>query len=113
MKPTIGRIVHYVLTQDDANAINKRRADFQAFRSNFSGPSDPGQAGADGHMAHVGNHAAEGDVYPAMVVRIFEHASPGCVNLQVHLDGTDVFWATSRYEGNQSGHWTWPPRVEE
>ena len=112
MKPTIGRIVHYRLSQYDADAINKRRADFQAFRSNFSGPSDPGQAGADGHMAHVGNHATAGDVYPAVIVRVWNEPTI-TVNAQVHLDGNDVYWATSRTEGDQPGQWTWPPRAED
>ncbi|MFG2780835.1 hypothetical protein ACGFY7_23645 [Streptomyces prunicolor] len=110
MKPSIGRIVHYTLSQQDADAINKRRADFQAFRSNFSGPSDPGHAGADGHVAHVGNHAAEGDVCPAMVVRVF-HPETTTANLQVFLDGSDTYWATSRTEGEGPSHWAWPERV--
>lgn len=107
-KPSVGRIVHYVLTDYDAAAINKRRSDFQAFRSNFSGPSDPGQAGADGHMAHVGNHAAEGQVCAAIIVRIF--GGPA-VNLQVILDGNDTYWATSRTEGAEPGMWAWPERA--
>jgi hypothetical protein len=112
MLPTIGRIVYYRLTEADATAINKRRADFDAYRRAIPEMApDPGEPGATGHMAHVGNHAAEDDVYPALIVRVFEHAAPGCVNLQVHLDGTDTYWATSRYEGDQPGHWTWPPRV--
>lgn len=110
MKPSIGRIVHYTLSQQDADAINRRRADFEAFRSNFSGPSDPGQAGADGHIAHIGNHAAEGDVCPAMVVRVF-HPETTTANLQVHLDGNDTYWATSRTEGEGPSHWAWPERV--
>jgi hypothetical protein len=108
MQPSIGRIVHYTLTQQDAAEINRRRSDYQAFRSNFSGPSDPGQAGADGHIAHVGNHAAEGQVCAATIVRTF--GGPA-VNLQVHLDGNDTYWATSRTEGTEPGTWTWPERT--
>jgi hypothetical protein len=111
LNPSIGRIVQYTLSQQDADAINKRRADFQAFRSNFSGPSDPGQAGADGHVAHVGNHTQEGDVYPAMIVRIFGETPESAVNLQVFLDGNDAYWATSRTLGEGSSHWAWPERV--
>lgn len=108
MQPTIGRIVHYTLTAADADAINKRRADFNAFRQTLTGAPDPGHRGATGHVAHVGNHAAAGDVYPAMVVRTFDgHAA----NLQVMLDGTDTYWATSRTEGNGKGFWAWPPRI--
>jgi hypothetical protein len=86
MQPTIGRIVHYTLTEADAAAINKRRAD----------------------NSLAGNHAAAGEACPAMVVRTF--GGPGA-NLQVHLDGTDIYWATSRTEGEGPGFWAWPPRV--
>lgn len=108
MQPTIGRIVHYTLSAADADAINKRRADFVAFQHTLAGPIDPGHRGATGHVAHVGNHAQAGDVCPAMVVRTF--GGPAA-NLQVQLDGTDTYWATSRSEGEGEGHWVWPPRV--
>lgn len=111
MKPSVGRIVHYTLSQHDADQINKRRADFQAFRSNFSGPSDPGQAGADGHIAHIGNHAREGDICPAMIVRIFGETQESAVNLQIYLDGNDTFWATSRTLGEGASCWRWPERT--
>lgn len=106
--PAIGRIVHYTLTQADADAINKRRNDFAAFQQTLAGTPDPGHRGASGHVAHVGNHAAAVEVYPAMVVRTF--GGPAA-NLQVHLDGTDTYWATSRTESEGLGTWAWPPRV--
>lgn len=84
MDVTIGRIVHYTLAAGDADQIKIARQD--------SGGS--------------GNQVAEGDVYPAMVVRTF--GGPATANLQVHLDGTDTFWATSRMEGNGPGSWAWP-----
>lgn len=95
-KPTIGRIVHYTLTEADAEAINRRRPD--------------GSRGTDGQGAvvHVGNHASAGQVYPAMVVRVFDAPY---ANLQVHLDGNDTYWACSRSEGEGPGFWCWPPRV--
>jgi hypothetical protein len=104
MNPTIGRIVHYVLTEQDADAINRRRADAIKSRT------------ADAHsgaILHNGNTATAGDTCPAMVVRIFPggtEASGGC-NLQVFLDGNDTYWATSRVEGAEPGQWCWPPRV--
>lgn len=110
MQPTIGRIVHYTLTPADADAINKRRADFAAFQQTLAGPIDPGHRGATGHVAHVGNHATAGAVYPAMVVQVWDATTPSA-NLQVVLDGTDTYWATSRSEGEGEGHWVWPPRV--
>lgn len=98
MKATIGRIVHYALTDHDAAAINRRRGDALA--------SDTGQTG---RIIHVGNTVAAGLVFPAMVVRDWGAS----VNLQVYLDGNDIYWATSRSEGEGPGTWMWPPRVGE
>lgn len=109
-QPTIGRIVHYTLNEADAEAINRRRADFEAFQRSHKHPHEPGQPGATGHMAHVGNRAVAGQTYPAQVVRVFDPATT-TANLQVALDGNDVYWATSRTEGEGAGHWRWPPRV--
>lgn len=91
--PTIGRIVHYTLSDDDAGQINSRRA------ANAGGPQ-------------IGNPVAPRNVFPAMVVRCW---SAGQVNLQVFLDGGDVFWATSRgqnYDSNTPtpGQWHWPKK---
>lgn len=109
MKPTLGRIVHYTLNEADAQAINRRRDDFQAFQRSHAHPHEPGQPGATGHQAHVGNAARVGQAYPAMVVCVFEGAA--VANLQVYLDGNDSYWATSRREGEEPGTWMWPPRV--
>lgn len=100
MKPTIGRIVHFTVTEAQAEAINKRRQDFENYRRT---------TGLDtGHVAHVGNPVRAGDVFPATVVRVW----PGdLVNLQVHLDGSDAYWATSVSEGDDPNSWSWPPRV--
>ncbi|TMR18530.1 hypothetical protein ETD86_21505 [Nonomuraea turkmeniaca] len=110
--PTIGRIVHYTLGEQDATAINRRRADFEAFRRSLVGPQEPGMPGADGHQAHVGNTTRAGDVYPAVVVRVFPGGteSNGVCNLQVLLDGNDTYWATSRTEGDGEFRWSWPAR---
>lgn len=84
--PTIGRFVHYALSDQDAEAILLRR----------------------GGTGLGGNAAVAGDVYPAVVVRTF---GGGAVNLKVLLDGEDSYWATSRVEGDEPGQWVWPPRV--
>lgn len=97
MLPTLGRIVHYVLSEADAEAVNRRRDDF-----------DTATPGHTGLQAHVGNRAEAGQVFPATVVRTF---GGDAANLQVSLDGTDTYWATSRQEGDQPGTWCWPPRV--
>lgn len=102
--PTIGRIVHYRLTADDAEMINRRRSDFDAERAREVRP---------GYVGHIGNRVAQGDVYPATIVRVFGPADrpDAAVNLQVSLDGNDLYWATSRVEGDGPGTWRWPARV--
>lgn len=100
-EPTVGRIVQYRLTEHDAEAINRRRKDFHESRS------------ADqqtGFIGHVGNRAMTGDVFPAVIVRVWNESTVTC-NLQVLLDGTDTYWATSRAEGSEDGRWSWPERV--
>lgn len=86
--PTVGRHVLYTLSGHDADTITVARK--------AAGP----------HLVQ-GNSVDEGQVYPATVVRTFggDH-----VNLQVMLDGTDVYWATSRAEGTGPGTWSWPPQ---
>lgn len=84
---TPGRIVLYTLTKHDAEFI------------------------VEHHHAAIGrtlNAPSEGDVYPALVVRVW---SDTCVNLKVELDGEPTFWATSRTEGEDAGYWAWPPRA--
>lgn len=118
-QPSVGRIVHYVLSDQDADIINKKRADYEAFRASVRGSDIPGVGDPNGHQAHVGNHAAQGQIFPAVIVRMF--GGPN-VNLQVWLDGTDTYWATSRpnHEGDavqdvdgliyEAASWHWPPR---
>lgn len=86
MKPTIGRIVHYTLTETDAKLIDE---------------GVPGKR----------NPVAKGQVYPAMVVAVFGNGANA--NLKVFLDGGPgaEYWATSRPEGDAPGTWCWPPRV--
>lgn len=99
--PSIGRIVHYTLSADDADQINRRRADFDERRS---------ASARAGFVGHVGNRAAQGDRFPALIVRVWDEPQV-TVNAQVFLDGNDVFWATSRAEGSAPGTWAWPERV--
>ncbi|MFJ9114492.1 hypothetical protein ACIRJO_02970 [Streptomyces sp. NPDC102394] len=101
-QPAIGRIVHYTLSEQDAVEINRRREDFRASGNAYA---------HSGFLGHVGNHAQEGDVYPAMIVRAWGSDSSSAVNLQVFLDGNDTFWATSRTLGEGPFHWAWPERV--
>ena len=82
MKPTIGRFVHYTLTEQDAAAVN------QPFRA--------------------GNRASTGDVYPMLICRVWGDTPESSVNGQVFLDGADTLWVTSRSVGEGPGHWVWP-----
>jgi hypothetical protein len=45
--PSIGRIVHYILSDEDADAINRRRADFGAFQRG----RNPALLDASSHIA--------------------------------------------------------------
>lgn len=107
--PTIGLDVLYTLNEADAAAINKRRTDYAAFQRTLDGQPEPGARGATGHVAHVGNRASAGDMCPAQVVNTF--GGPAA-NLQVTLDGTDSYWATSRTEGAGPGHWAVLPTAQ-
>ncbi|MFH9731924.1 hypothetical protein [Streptomyces sp. NPDC017260] len=97
--PTVGRIVHYRLSAADANDINRRRKDFSTAGAGLSDRS--------GYIGHTGNEAIEGQVLPALIVRVWDEPDL-TVNLQVLLDGNDTYWATSRKEGTDLAQWTWP-----
>lgn len=98
--------MQYRLSERDAQDINRRRHDFSAFTRTYGKNGNPG---ATGHVGHFGNAVRPGDIFPAMIVKVWDAG----VNLQVHLDGNDLFWATSRTQGEDDGQWTWPPRVPE
>lgn len=90
-QPTIGRIVHYTLNAQDVALIDEQRE----------------KAGT----INRANHVRVGDIYPAVVVRVWGDTPGSSVNLQVLLDGPDTYWATSRSEGEGEFYWCWPPRV--
>ncbi|MEV7684454.1 hypothetical protein [Streptomyces bungoensis] len=97
-QPTPGRTVLYRVTESDASDINRRRKDIHESRSADS---------RTGFVGHVGNHVTAGDTFPAVIVRVWNETTVTC-NLRVLLDGTDVYWATSRAEGTEPGTWAWP-----
>lgn len=91
-QPSIGRVVHYRLTQYDVDSIERRKT----------------AAGA------VANPHTVGQVVPLDIVLVWpdEHGAgvPG-VNGQAKIDGNFQLWITSAREGTEPGTWSWPPRV--
>jgi hypothetical protein len=100
MMPTIGRIVLYRLTEQDAGKINKRRDDA---RKNML----EHQARADGSQIHVGNRVNAGEEVAMVIVAVH---GPAMVNGKCLLDGSDDYWATSVKAGEGPGTWSWPVR---
>jgi hypothetical protein len=88
-KPSIGRVVHYTISDGELHAANAANAG--------------------------GNYVASGHVYPAVVVRVWDDQPDSVCNLQVLLDGPGTYWATSRQLADEPegapGRWHWPPRV--
>ncbi|GAA4002736.1 hypothetical protein GCM10022631_11820 [Deinococcus rubellus] len=102
MNPSIGRIVHYVLSAQDADQINRRRTTGPSIAERIKDEQWP-----LGAQAHIGNRAEEGQHVAAIVVNVF---GPATCNLQCFLDGNDVFWATSQLEGSAPSTWHRPER---
>lgn len=88
MIPTIGRIVHYTLSAQEAAQINTLR----------------------GPMTNQANPAYEGDVYPMMIVRVWGNNPDSAVQGQVFIDGNFTLWATSVYHGEGPRTYAWPER---
>ncbi len=106
--PTVGRTVLYVLSEEEAQQINRRHTDNFSIAERIKEGKWP-----LGAQAHIGNPVAAGEVYPATVVRQWGGDNPqptSCVNLKVHLDGTDDLWTTSRSHdpAKTPGTFHWP-----
>ena len=110
--PSIGRIVHYRLSAQDAEQILRRRTTGASIAERMKYGDDPQlKAWPAGAQAHIGNDVKEGDVFPMMITRTWGDTASAAVNGQVFLDSNDVFWATSRTVGDQPGTFSWPTRV--
>lgn len=104
MKPTIGRIVHYKLSDQDAQAINRRRTSGAAIAERIAAGTWP-----IGAQAHVGPPAVEGTTVPLIVVA----ADDTMVNGRAFLDGSEelaVSRAAESQDPHKPGTWRWPPR---
>ena len=109
--PTIGRIVHYRLSADDADAINRRRTTGASIAERMKYGDDPQlKAWPKGAQAHIGNDAREGDVHPMVITKTWGDSPTSAVNGQVLLDGNDVLWATSVCVGDGPRTFSWPTR---
>lgn len=109
MKPSIGRIVHYRLSEQNANEINRRRED-------ASGNMMAHKQNGNGVIIHAGNPVSAGDIYPMVIVRTWGPDEHHAVNGQLLLDGNDTLWLTSVGQvsaGAEPSHGQWfePPRV--
>lgn len=110
MKPTLGRIVHYTLSERDAAAINRRRRD--AYRSLNQHRLDEAKSypplarNGTGEVYHIGSTVQAGDVCAAVITQVGEKK----VDLKVLLNGNDDLWVRFVEEGNDHEQWFWPPR---
>lgn len=106
MMPTIGRIVHYRLTEQQATEINRRRTTRPSIAERIKVLMWP-----LGAQAHIGNEASTGDTLPGLIVWTWGNDPGSAVQLQVFLDGNDVLWARSVSVGEGPGTWSWPART--
>jgi hypothetical protein len=115
--PSIGRIVHYRLSFDDASQINRRRTSSVSIATRMKtfakGEGDGPEVvygWPEGAQAHIGNAVAEGDTFPMLITKVWGGDVSSAVNGQVYLDGNDVLWATSVCVGDGPRSFSWPVR---
>ena len=100
MIPLVGDIVIYKLTSVDVDQINRRRTTGVSIAERIKVLMWP-----VGAQAHIGNSVEEGMEFPMLIVRVWGYTQGSAVQGQVFLDGNDVYWATSKLEGNNPGEW--------
>ena len=105
MRPTIGRIVHYRLTAENADEINRRRTSVISIAARIEENTWP-----SGAQAHIDNQAFPGDIVASIIVSVW---GDECVNLQCLLDGSDTYWVTPANFSIDTtvGTWDWPPQA--
>ena len=113
--PTIGRLVHYRLSADDALQINRRRTTgaeiaVRISQEMMTSAPPPRPVWPLGAQAHIGNEAHEGDTVPMLIVKTWGDSATSSVNGQAFLDGNDVLWVTSVAVGDGPRTFSWPTR---
>ena len=126
--PSIGRIVHYRLSAEDAAQINRRRTTGHSIAERMkltlqtsTPPESDGppegypvpRAWPTGAQAHIGNEAKEGDTFPMLITKVWGDTPTSAVNGQTFLDGNDVLWVTSASVGEGPRTFSWPTRSAE
>lgn len=106
MSVTIGRIVHYRLTEKDVVAITRRRTTGLKIQT----LADLGEW-PTGAQAHIGQPVLTGQVVPLIVTTVERTPDLTRVNGQCILDGSDTLWVMHVEEGTENGCWAWPERV--
>jgi len=110
MQVSIGRLLHYRLTEADVEQLARRRTTGSEIAERIK--SDKWPLGA---QAHIGNPHHVGQVLPLVVCVVWPNEyGPNYhgVNGQVFLDGNDALWVTSIKEGTDNGTWSWPKKEE-
>lgn len=110
----IGDIVMYVVTEDDAIRINRRRTTGAAIAERIKDNSWP-----LGAQAHIGEVVNPGSKFPMIVTNAYELHAGGdrwvrYVTGQVFLNGSDAYYVTDvrEYDPNtdSSRNGTWFPK---
>jgi len=104
---TVGRIVHFVIREWDANRINRRRTNSESIKERMA--HNEWNLGA---QAHIGTSVEEGEEYPMIIVKVLDKER-GVVRGQVFLDGNDVYWVEAIYSHQDEplpGSWHWVER---
>lgn len=93
-----GKLVIYQINEEDATEINRRRSDAIIHNANNA---------HSGIQVYVGNDVYPGDLFPAIIIRVWQGPEFNSANLKVLLDGNDTWWVQSRTRGKQPGQWRW------
>lgn len=103
--PSIGRIVHYRLSEKDTVQITRRRTSTEAIRERMHAGTWP-----EGVQAHIGNDVQAGEVFPLLIVKVWA-GNADAISGRVFLDGSDELAVAGVSPGDEPGTWFWPPFV--